>query len=448
VNRSIRAVLFGTFTLRFSTGLTGGLFSYYAAQRAIEGGPDMSAFLLGLMLATYFVAELILSPGFGVLSDRLGAHRVMQWGPVFGAIAVILTAQTTNLFLLGVTRFVEGAAAGASIPSILGYIPIATSRDVQLRGRTVARFEAATIAGLGVGLVAAGPLWELFHRIAFLLNAGLYGVSFSIYRWGVADVASHGRGPVVESVHSGELRPTGFDFARYRRVMSSPRVWLLAPTWIALNGVIGTWTGQSIFQLVRHPSPRFADQLLMGGFAPTEISIGLGGALLVFFAGLFFWGGRFKRYRRTSIILVGIAGGMLMVGSIFGLNHAGGPWLLLKIPLALGMLTGLFVLAGATPAALGLLADISEAHPSDRGAIMGLYSVFLGLGQITGSLVGGGAAEWQGIDGLLVASLGLLLFALVPVRALRESEHLVGLAHDDEGPGALLGHALPERDPD
>lgn len=444
MKRSIQAVLFGTFTLRFSTGLTGGLFAYYAAQLPAHGGPELGAFLLGLMMATYFVAELILSPGFGVLSDRLGAHRVMQWGPVFGAVAVILTAATTNLVLLGVTRFVEGAAAGASVPSILGYIAMATSRDVQLRGRTVARFEAATIAGLGVGLVAAGPLWEVFARVAFLLNAGLYGVSFGIYRWGVTDLASHGHAPAVEPVHSGELRPGRFDFARYRRVMSSPRVWLLAPTWIALNGVIGTWTGQSIYQLVRVPSARFANQLLMGGFAPTQISVGLGGALLVFFAGLFFWGGRFKRYRRTSIILVGIGGGVLMVGSIFGLNHSADFGVALQLPLVLGMLGGLFVLAGATPAALGLLADISEAHPADRGAIMGLYSVFLALGQITGSLVGGGAAEWQGIDGLLVASLGLLVFALLPVRALRESEHLVGLAHDDEGLAGRLARALPD----
>jgi len=75
-SRSIRAVLVGTFTLRFSTGLTGGLFSYYATQLPAHGGVEMTAFLLGLMMATYFVAELILSPGFGILSDHLGAHRV------------------------------------------------------------------------------------------------------------------------------------------------------------------------------------------------------------------------------------------------------------------------------------------------------------------------------------------------------------------------------------
>jgi MFS family permease len=432
VDRSIRAVLVGTLTLRFSTGLTGGLFLYYINNLPRHGGPEVSSFLLGVMVAMYFVAELILSPGFGVLSDHLGAHRVMQWGPVFGAIAVILTAATTNLFLLGVTRFVEGAAAGASVPSILGYIAIATSRDVQLRGRTVARFEAATIAGLGIGIVAAGPLWEVFARVAFLLNAGLYGVSFALYRWGVGDVATHATAPEGKPVDSAELRP-GFDIARYRRVLSSPRVWLLAPTWIALNAVIGSWTSQSIYQLVREPKPRFAHQLLMGGFGPTQISIGLGGALLVFFAGLFFWGSRFKRYRRTSIIVVGLAGGLAVVGATFGLNHSAQAGLLLQLPLALIALGGLFVLAGATPAALGLLADISESHPTDRGAIMGLYSVFLALGQITGSLVGGAAADWQGMDGLLIVSLGLLVLALVPVHALRKGEHLVGLAHDDDG---------------
>ena len=44
-------------------------------------------------------------------------------------------------------------------------------------------------------------------------------------------------------------------------------------------------------------------------------------------------------------------------------------------------------MSGATPAALGLLADITESYPADRGAIMGLYSVFLGVGQILGALV-------------------------------------------------------------
>jgi len=430
MRRSLIAVLYGTFTLRFSTGLTGALLVFYLADLEGFGADRVTAVEVGFLTAAFFLAELVLSPVFGMLSDRIGSRRVMMYGPIFGAIAVVMTALTTDLVLLGVTRWLEGAAAAASIPSILGFIAIATSRDEALRGRTVARFEAATLAGLGLGLVAAGGLWTVLGRNAFYLNAVLYGVSFLIYRYGVTESGS----PIVTDAHdeveeigAGGVTALsrGLDLGRYRGVLSNPAVWLLAPTWIAVNGFIGAWMSQSIFQLVNEPRPGFEEQLLMGGFEPTQISIGLAVALLVFFAGLFYWGNRFRRYRRTTIMGIGVAGGILMIGAVWGINHAAGPLAGFQVPLAVIAAAGLFVLAGATPAALGMLADISEQHPADRGAIMGLYSVFLAVGQVVGSLLGGGAAEWLGIDGLLLASLALLLLAFGPLRWLRTSEHLV-----------------------
>ena len=185
MRRSLAAVLVGTFTLRFSTGLTGALLVYYLAELEVFGAREVSPVEVGLLTATFYVAELLLSPLFGLLSDRIGTRRVMQYGPIFGAVAVVMTAVTTDLFLLGVTRWLEGAAAAASIPSILGFIAVATSHDEELRGKIVARFEAATLAGIGFGLVAAGPLWEVLARNAFYLNAIFYGVSFLIYRYGV-----------------------------------------------------------------------------------------------------------------------------------------------------------------------------------------------------------------------------------------------------------------------
>ena len=430
MQRSINAVLVGTFTLRFSTGLTGAMLLYYLAQLPDFGGPEVSGSIAGVMTAAYFGAELILSPAFGVLSDRVGAHRIMQVGPVLGAIAVIVTAFTTDLWLLGGTRWLEGMAAAASIPSILGYIAIVTSGDEGLRGKTVARFEAATIAGLGLGAVAAGPLFETLGRNAFLVNAAIYGVSFVIYRFTVQPErdADGEAAADVRPVSSAEVRPRSFDWQRYRTLLATSGVWLLAPTWIALNAIIGAWTTQSVFQLVReNPDQRFAGQLLMGGFEPTQVSIGLAVALAVFFAGIFVWGNLFRRYRRTSIIGVGILGGLVMIGAAFGINHSADWPFVVRIGLVVVALAGLFVLAGATPAALGMLADISETHPADRGAIMGLYSVFLGLGQIVGSVSSGAAADWLGVDGLLAASVGLLVIALVPLRWLRISEHLVGV---------------------
>jgi MFS family permease len=427
---SIGAVLFGTFTLRFSTGLTGAMLAFYLATLPEFGGVAVSGTIAGILTATYFAAELILSPFFGILSDRVGAHRVMQIGPVLGVIAVAITAFTTDLWVLGGTRWLEGMAAAASIPSILGYIAIATSGRAALRGRTVARFEAATVAGLGAGAVVAGPLFERFGSTAFLINAGIYGVSFLIYRYRVRPIRTDAAASAVAEdrpISSAEVRPSEFNFAHYRRLLATRSIWLLAPTWIALNAIVGAWTTQAFFQLVReNPDPAFADQLLMGGFEPGQVSIGMGIALIVFLAGIFVSGTLLRRFRRTTIMAVGIVGGLVMVAAFFGVNHSADLAFAGRAGLVLAGLAGLFVLAGATPAALGMLADISETHPADRGAIMGLYSIFLGLGQIIGSVASGSAADWMGIDGLLFASVVLLVIALVPLRWLRDSEHLVG----------------------
>jgi predicted MFS family arabinose efflux permease len=130
-------------------------------------------------------------------------------------------------------------------------------------------------------------------------------------------------------------------------------------------------------------------------------------------------------YRRTTIILFGILGGGALVAAGIVVNHVAGTLPVVAIGAALVAAFGLFVLAGATPAALGLLADISERFPNDRGAIMGLYSVFLAVGQIIGAIIGGFAAEARGIDGMLIATAVLLVVALLPLARLRRDEAIL-----------------------
>ena len=62
---------------------------------------------------------------------------------------------------------------------------------------------------------------------------------------------------------------------------------------------------------------------------------------------------------------------------------------------------------------------------------MGLYSVFLGLGQIIGSILGGIAAQQAGLDGIFVVSFVMLGIALLPLSQLRRYEHRLG-----EAPGS------------
>src|SRR5437773_8660066 len=208
MDRSLWAVLGGTFTLRFSTGLTGTMLAVYLAKLPEHGGPVIEPTTLGYLHSTFYLSELILSPFFGVLSDRYGHHRLMLLGPAFGAIAVILTGFTTNLFVLGGTRILEGASTAASVPSILGYIALVTAGNELLRGQAAARFEGATLAGIGVGLIVAPLLFAALGPVAFFLNAVVYGLSFLIYRFGVED---------RQATERAERAAAGKDLARRER---------------------------------------------------------------------------------------------------------------------------------------------------------------------------------------------------------------------------------------
>ncbi|HVL54694.1 MAG TPA: hypothetical protein VM344_10605, partial [Vitreimonas sp.] len=62
------------------------------------------------------------------------------------------------------------------------------------------------------------------------------------------------------------------------------------------------------------------------------------------------------------------------------------------------------------------------------GAIMGLYSVFLAVGQIIGAFIGAETARRAGIDGILGSTVALLAISLLPLGRLRAFEHVVGVA--------------------
>ncbi len=426
MSRSLASVIVGTFTLRLSTGLTGFLLVNYLFDLPKHGGPEVAPVEVAFVAIAFYLTELLLSPVFGVLCDRIGIRPIMLLGPAFGAAAAVITGLTTSIPLLLGTRLLEGASTAASVPAILGFLALATSTDEGLRGRAMARFELATLGGLAAGSIAGGVLWQLFGPTSFFLNAGIYGVSWYIYRYWV-DYHDPTAGVRTTAVQATLRERTARVIGRYQRLVTTSHVLLLAPTWIALNAAISTLASfQIVFQLRGSDAPFAADQLLMRGFSPTEISLGLAGGMVVFFFGVLYWGAQFKRYRRTTMIGLGMFAALVGIAVLFAVNHAFGAPFIVFVALGTIALAGVFVLAGATPAAVGLLADISEAYRHDRGAVMGLYSVFLALGQIIGQSLAGAAAEFRGIDGLLGLTFVLIIVAVVPLYSLRLFEHQIG----------------------
>jgi predicted MFS family arabinose efflux permease len=116
----------------------------------------------------------------------------------------------------------------------------------------------------------------------------------------------------------------------------------------------------------------------------------------------------------------------------------------LVLPLAGLLLLSIMVQSGFTPAAVAHLADITEEHAGDRGAIMGLYSVFLGLGQFLGSSLGGPFVDWLGADGIIVITVlfGLLAAAML-LRLFAQEARLPALPEHALGAEELLSAQEP-----
>jgi MFS family permease len=462
MNRSIGSMLVATFVLRVSTSITGGMLVFFVDDltRHHGGGPRAISFLTGGFYAT----ELVGAIAFGILADRYGRKVIMLLGPIFGAIAVFLTGLTTHMPTLFVTRLLEGSSTAASIPSTLGFIAAETAHDEKLRGRVVSLFEFVSLGGmLAVGPALSGILWDLYGRPAFFLNCGLYLVALALYAYGVSEVAPDRRKGLAPHAHAAETAaasaPALTDTpvpanapaarraaarsgaARYIKMATNRKVLLFAPTWLAINAILGLWALQA--PLLLKGNVYSPDQFLMRGISATAIGFGEAVLAVVFGAGLLFWGMVYARFRRTTMLLMGVGAFVAMTVDILAINHLGGTSnMVLGALLGVGVVA-LFVMSGATPAALGLLADVSEGFEEDRSAIMGLYSVFLGIGQVIGAIVGGIAASWKGIDGLVVATVGLLVIGLAALLNLRAQEGQFVVAalsgEGSAGPAAFAG---------
>src|SRR6266702_6422065 len=168
------------------------------------------------------------------------------------------------------------------------------------------------------------------------------------------------------------------------------------------------------------------NQVLMGTMSGhgggIRLSLILGFFVLFFGLCLLFWSFFMNRVPRLRLMLISVSGVYLACIALAGINHLGvGNNALLAVWIPVLML-GVFAESSFAPAALAYLADISEEATKDRGLLMGLYSVFLGLGQLLGNGLGGIFAHSWGFDGLIYLTVLLACVALGPLFVLFRQE--------------------------
>jgi MFS family permease len=438
VAKSLAAVIVGTLILRLAAQTMSQMLQFYFA-RIDRDYFSISHTVTGLVTASFFVTELAGSPILGAMSDRLGRKKFILLGPLLGAVAVQITAMTMAIWLLVVTRLLEGLSTASSVPATLGFISDATTGHPTLRARLMGLFEITFIGGIALGAIIGGYLWKFFANPtgigginvispAFSLNGGIYLLSFLIFLYGLKDIlptseiapTSHPESPsqaaagdAVPATAASARASTRGSVNRYLAILKSKPVLDFAPAWLAVNSVIGMWINHSPRLLTG--KERHSRQVLMGNYGPLRFGYGMAALLIVFALGVLVWSLFIGKYRKTGVMLLATGGLFLTMLMIYFFNHGAEFSPASHHLIGAGIIVGLLMMSGFTPAALTYLADVSEVHAADRGSIMGLYTVFLGIGQVIGTAIGGFFATWRGIDGLIVLSL---LFGAVTIGSL------------------------------
>ena len=418
--RSVAPLLIGTFILRVNGGAAPIILGRLLAQLSSQQGHPISNIHVGLLAVTYFIVELTLAPIMGAISDRIGRRFFLTLGPLIGLVQVVLLvftpAQNPLPYLLSL-HVLAGVATAMQVPAVLGYLADYTAENRALRMRVMSLYELATSGGFAVGIVLGGFAWDRFGKQAY----GLLAVGYLVVAVCMFLVPT-----VKQVIEHSKLKST---VRRYWRVLRTPRLFIFIPAWISIAALAGIWLSSQL-TFILSSSRHNPNQSLMGIFSAHggggHMSLVLGAYVLFFGLSLLFWAFFLNRVPRLLLMLSSITGVYLFCIALAGINHFGTGNSMLMVIWVVLLLVGVFAESSFAPAALAYLADISEDATKDRGLLMGLYSVFLGLGQLLGGGLGAVFAQIWGFDGLIYLTVLLAFVALVALLMLLRLDRRLG----------------------
>jgi multidrug resistance protein len=151
------------------------LLPFYALE--LDGSPE----IVGLLIASFSIAQLVAAPFWGRLSDRYGRRPALLIGLTASALAYVVFGFAESLWLLFVSRLVQGAGGGTTGVAQAYVADTMAPRD---RAKALGWLSAATSAGVAFG-PAIGSFAAHFGREAPGLAAAalcLVNVAFA-WRW-------------------------------------------------------------------------------------------------------------------------------------------------------------------------------------------------------------------------------------------------------------------------
>ncbi len=117
-----------------------------------------------LLFSAYFFGALVTMIPFGILADRFGNLRFIGFGVILTAISGLTILLSENLWILLISRFIEGSACGAFFPA--AFATLSKSKDPE---RYIGEFTFLFNAGLAAGAFFSGLLADTYLKGAILV---------------------------------------------------------------------------------------------------------------------------------------------------------------------------------------------------------------------------------------------------------------------------------------
>jgi MFS family permease len=381
----------------------------FVATRLGAGG-----FVVGALVSSYSLAQLLSSPLWGRMSDRYGRRPVLLTALTASAIAYLIfawaslppqgkgTSATFYLVLLFVSRIVQGAGGG-TVGVIQAYV--ADSTEPRDRARALGWLSAATNLGVSIGPAIGSLSQGISPRAPGVLAAVICVVNMGfVWRW-VRE--SH----VVERQPEKGPAPRALVTSREAtlRVMTHPAEAASRLIWIYAIGM-GAFFGMNAVLAL----------FLAARFGVTEHNVGyffswVGGLSVVVRA--FLLGPAVDRFGEVRLARIGQA--LLLLGLVLlpftgMVPRGGGPhlalhpspawlhWISVDLSLEpriviLALVIALFPLGTAFtfPCVTGLLSQVIDQR--ERGVMMGVQQSYGGAARVLFPLLAGWTWEHLGV---------------------------------------------------
>jgi multidrug resistance protein len=212
------------------------LLPFYAKELGANG------FVMAWLGSSFLIAQLVSAPLWGRVSDRYGRRPALIIGLAASAIAYVVFAYADSLWLLFVSRIIQGAGGGT-----VGVIQAYVSDVVEPKNRAkgLGWLSAATNVGVMIGplLGSAASAWG--RHAPGLIAAGLCLLNIAFASRFLSE--SHGAASKAK--------------ARRERWATVKAVWRIAPIW-PVTMVTRLMLGAREAEALTHPNPDLAKRFI------------------------------------------------------------------------------------------------------------------------------------------------------------------------------------------